>query len=980
MSVIIRMIIRSRIISVCLICLALIYTTRAAKALEGFKFVAQRSTPCQVPTYLTSLGKQPGFVMYDCQSNNLVFLNSELAETNRINLTQVPGYIPKDIIGLQFDQTRNSILVFDAGRSFFSAAKSILLSFSPDGKLEKTMNLMLKAPDRLSSPTCLAIDTTGILYIGDKGENDIKAFIMDGTHLFSIHLPLDVNGKKPRFSVSSMTVLADGTLAAVDSKSRNIVFFSREGRFIIERPLEGDYKIVKKLMALDSGELLGIDSAQKIYKWTARGKQTAGLGSKGNGRGQFTNLSDLTCDSDGNILALDRIDKDIQIFSFDTPSRILPAQTRAPEYQLSRTTTETADSKVISLLSNGMVLFDTITKTVILTQGDKKQEFKHPEIKNISAAHVNAARLYVFDRSKSEVFAFKLSDGSFDFVCGEGKLDDVTRILAAPGNALVMSDCGDTEIKVFSEDGIMSTKFGKKGTVLPEEIGYLRDITWHKGQLAVLDSGRNIIHFFSTNGSFVRNIEIKPPSSRVNLTAVQSDPNGFLMVLDSRNAKVLVVDDEGKVTFQFGSRGMREPDWKSPVDFMVYPDGTLRIVDAGKPSRLMSYHLRTAGVLSQAELAVGNSDWGEAMRVLQPFLSRDFSGTPDDIRATRLALMAYLKSDGKFPSKVQVDRAKTAIRGIIQNKKDSVEECLTLAACYKQDKQIEDAIAVLRTGQRNNPDPRYGELLADYARHLDQSGMVKYVVSIISCEAPPIMGAIYQTYHDNPEIKLTLSNDGGKATPACKALFYAKAIMDNPTETDIPPLKPFSTAEYKLKATLNRNVLTFVENTRLGAQVQILLGDGQPPIEKNLNVELLGRNSINWAKEQMIACFVTPKDQDVQMFTRQAVKTASDQTIQSDLDSNLFKALALFDAMQSLGMYYMPDPIQPFNFSKMSKDKTIDYVQFPRETLLRMSGDCDDLSVLYASLLEGAGIDTIMVTSPGHIFTAFKLEKGKQAI
>ncbi|MDD4869249.1 MAG: tetratricopeptide repeat protein, partial [Kiritimatiellae bacterium] len=76
----------------------------------------------------------------------------------------------------------------------------------------------------------------------------------------------------------------------------------------------------------------------------------------------------------------------------------------------------------------------------------------------------------------------------------------------------------------------------------------------------------------------------------------------------------------------------------------------------------------------------------------------------------------------------------------------------------------------------------------------------------------------------------------------------------------------------------------------------------------------------------------------------------------------------------------MPDPIQPFNFSKMSKDKTIDYVQFPRETLLRMSGDCDDLSVLYASLLEGAGIDTIMVTSPGHIFTAFKLEKGKQAI
>lgn len=980
MSALSSLTIKARVLPLCLMGLLLFYAARQATALEGFKFVGQHAIPVTKPTHLTSMGKQPGLVIYDLQTRSLVFLDTELTETNRVNLTQIPGYIPKDIINLLYDPTSNRILAFDAGKSLFGSAKSILLSFQPDGKPEKIISLTLKAPDRLSSPACLAIDSMGILYISDHGENDIKAFTLDGTYLFPLNLPLDVKGRKPPFSVSAMTVLADGNLATVDSKSRNIVLFSREGRFLSERPLEGDYTVVKKLMALDSGELIGIDSTQKIFKWTVRGKQTAGLGSKGSERGQFTNLSDLTCSHDGNIIALDCTDKDIQTFSFDTPSRILPAQTRTPEYQLSRTTAETADGKVISLLANGVVLFDTNTRTVTLKQGDKKQEFTHPEIKNVSAAHINATRLYVFDRSKAKIFAFKLSDGSFDFMCGEDKLDDVTRILAAPGNALILSDCGDTEIKVFSEDGIMSAKFGKKGTTLPEEIGYLRDIVWHKGQLAVLDSNRNIIHIFSPNGSFIRNIEIKPPNPGVALTAVQSDPNGFLMVLDSKNAKILVIDDEGKISFQFGSRGKRDPDWNAPTDFLVCADGTLCVADAGNQPRLMSYRFRTAGALSQAELAIGNSDWGEAMRILQPFLSRDFNGTPDDIRATRLALAAYSKSDGKFPPKVQVDRAKTAIHGIIQSKKDTVEECLALAACYKQDKQIEDAIAVLRTGQKNNPDPRYGEMLSDYARNLDQSGDVKYVVSITSCEAPPIMGAIYQTYHDNPEIRLTLSNDGGKATPACKALFFAKAIMDNPTETDIPPLKPFSTAVYKLKATLNRNVLTYVENTRLGAQVQILLGDGQPPIEKNLNMELLGRNSINWAQEQMIACFVTPKDQDVQMFTRHAVKTASDQTIQSDLDSNLFKALTLFDAMQSLGMYYMPDPIQPFNFSKMSRGGAIDYVQFPRETLLRQSGDCDDLSVLYASLLEGAGIETIMVTSPGHIFTAFRLEKGRQSI
>jgi transglutaminase-like putative cysteine protease len=32
------------------------------------------------------------------------------------------------------------------------------------------------------------------------------------------------------------------------------------------------------------------------------------------------------------------------------------------------------------------------------------------------------------------------------------------------------------------------------------------------------------------------------------------------------------------------------------------------------------------------------------------------------------------------------------------------------------------------------------------------------------------------------------------------------------------------------------------------------------------------------------------------------------------------------------------------------------------------AGDCDDLSILYCSLLEAIGIRTAFVTIPGHIF------------
>jgi tetratricopeptide (TPR) repeat protein len=44
---------------------------------------------------------------------------------------------------------------------------------------------------------------------------------------------------------------------------------------------------------------------------------------------------------------------------------------------------------------------------------------------------------------------------------------------------------------------------------------------------------------------------------------------------------------------------------------------------------------------------------------------------------------------------------------------------------------------------------------------------------------------------------------------------------------------------------------------------------------------------------------------------------------------------------------------------------------FPRTTLYYRSGDCDDTSALLASLYEAAGLDTAVVTTPGHVMIAF---------
>ena len=287
---------------------------------------------------------------------------------------------------------------------------------------------------------------------------------------------------------------------------------------------------------------------------------------------------------------------------------------------------------------------------------------------------------------------------------------------------------------------------------------------------------------------------------------------------------------------------------------------------------------------------------------------------------------------------------------------------------------------LLRAGQKTLPDPRLEDLQKAYIAELVSSGSDRAFVTIDDCTVPVLFASLYHIYYDHPVIELKLSNLGPVATRPGRAEFFAKAVMDYPTETPVPVLEPFSETTVMLRATFNRNTLTYVEASRLAAVVDLHVGYGADDLvlTQNLTFEMMGRNSIDWEHGEMIASFVTPKDPDIQVFMRQALKMASGQTIQADLDTHLYRAVALYDAIQSVGIYYQPDPRQPFNFSKFTDEGLIDYVQYPRDTLLRQSGDCDDLSVLYASLLESSGIPTVLVTSPGHIFTAFATENGRR--
>jgi len=76
--------------------------------------------------------------------------------------------------------------------------------------------------------------------------------------------------------------------------------------------------------------------------------------------------------------------------------------------------------------------------------------------------------------------------------------------------------------------------------------------------------------------------------------------------------------------------------------------------------------------------------------------------------------------------------------------------------------------------------------------------------------------------------------------------------------------------------------------------------------------------------------------------------------------------------MKLYGLRYVVDPNTPH--AKYEGDEaSVDYLQFPGQTLEFRSGDCDDLSILTTALLEAAGIETAFITVPGHIYIAAAL-------
>jgi hypothetical protein len=238
------------------------------------------------------------------------------------------------------------------------------------------------------------------------------------------------------------------------------------------------------------------------------------------------------------------------------------------------------------------------------------------------------------------------------------------------------------------------------------------------------------------------------------------------------------------------------------------------------------------------------------------------------------------------------------------------------------------------------------------------------------------LGSIYPVFHKyydvNPIGTIMVTNAESSTITDVQVTLFVKSYMDAPkTCATLPRLAKGETAKVPLMALFNQSILAVTEGTKASAEVEVRYRVGRTEMISKYTVSLniLYRNAMTWDDDRKAASFVTAKDPAVLTFAKSTAGSVR------EADSSGFilqfrQALALFETLSVYGINYVVDPASSYA-ALSAADASLDYLQFPGQTLTYRAGDCDDLTVLYCALLESAGLETAFITVPGHIYAAF---------
>ncbi|MHB0996140.1 MAG: 6-bladed beta-propeller [Elusimicrobiales bacterium] len=849
-------------------------------------------------------------------------------------------------------------VAYGGGRLYVAdTGNSRMVVFDMEGKLLWAFSGRGSAPGQLSEPAGVAYGPDDRVYVSNTGNSRVEVFNSDGIYLygFPVHRQDGVTKLKP----AKISLSRAGDVMVSDPDKAVLQRYDRAGK------LHKEYNMPNSGAAFDKyGYKYAINSRDgKIMEISEAGEKIGTFGTKGKGKSEFRKLRDIAIDRAGNIYLCDEENKKVVVIAVETAY----SGPRLPEADiLDRFTVKGPSSKIMSKIdaftvtgegkvvaympeAKEIALFENGTKKTLVREGKQQGQVRSPRGLFVGKKGL----IYVADTGNDRIQVFN-PDGTFNNQFGEsgsdeGQFRQPSSVSVNPVGNIYVADTRNKKIKAFSADGMFLFSVGPEmgNVLLSNPVSVVCD---EKKNIYVLDATLKKVVVADAMGKFLRLWD--DSGSLVEPVSMVYDGKGFFYILDKGASSIKIFDETGKFAASFFSKGRGERELWAPQG-LAFRNDKVYISDK-ETSRLFSFDI--------SYIPEEPSDL--KVKVDEKSVALSWSSKPNAWTSG----FKVFRAVGAGGDMEEVGSAKTAVFNDLKLDAGTTYYYYTAALSVSGIQgSLSDPLEVYYEGPKKTA-------AAETADSGPSAGKNVAPMEIVAPELNFIFSANYKYYQKNPVGQIAVKNNTESDFSNVKLSFFFKDFMDFPSDTVVPEVKAGATVDVPLSATLNNRILNITEDTPI--QCQMTLTYYQDGVEKtstlNKPVKVLSKNAIVWDKPARLANFITPKDTPVFGFSRFALneKAKLEESVPF-LNENALVALMIWEGLGEQGLSYLADPVSPYASLKSSKDMVLDTVQFPRNTLKLKSGDCDDLTALFSTLLEASGPRVALLDYPAHISLMF---------
>ncbi len=189
----------------------------------------------------------------------------------------------------------------------------------------------------------------------------------------------------------------------------------------------------------------------------------------------------------------------------------------------------------------------------------------------------------------------------------------------------------------------------------------------------------------------------------------------------------------------------------------------------------------------------------------------------------------------------------------------------------------------------------------------------------------------------------------------------------------IPLLNRKKSVEFPMLADFSEAIYNFSENAKMSGEVIIsydMLG-AKRRLVKSQTIQVYNRNAVRWTDPNMLAAYVSANSPEVLEYSKFAVGLARAR-LRTGLNQAMQFGMYLFEGLRLAGFSASPDPATPYAATHLDPN-LLDYIQYPFQTLAFVSGDCDDMGLLYAAALQSVGIKAAFLPLGKDFLVAFSM-------